>query len=166
MHRSSVDLPEPDLPSRATISPSCRAKVMPSRTGRARPSGVVNVLVTCSAVMRTLGWVGAVLGRRVVSVLIGSSAGRVWQVSVSPAGVTASSGFGEPVQAAPEQPVDGDDVHAHDRDADEDLAGVAGGGGVGDVGAEAGGDEVVVAEVDDLGDDGGVPRPAGGGDAA
>ena len=52
-HRSSVDLPEPDLPSSATISPSDRVKLTPSRTGSAPPSGVVNALVTDSAAMIT-----------------------------------------------------------------------------------------------------------------
>src|SRR5215469_6521747 len=52
--RSSVDLPEPDLPSSATISPSERVKLTPSSTGRAWPSGVVNVLVTDSASMITV----------------------------------------------------------------------------------------------------------------
>ena len=39
MQRSMVDLPDPDLPSRATISPSHRVSETPSSTGRARPSG-------------------------------------------------------------------------------------------------------------------------------
>jgi hypothetical protein len=40
MMRSSVDLPEPDLPSRATISPSASAKSTPSSTVRGLPSGL------------------------------------------------------------------------------------------------------------------------------
>ncbi len=48
MQRSRVDLPEPDLPSSATISPSASWKPIPSSTGSARPSGVVKVLVTPS----------------------------------------------------------------------------------------------------------------------
>src|SRR5579859_4046017 len=46
IHRSMVDFPDPDRPSSATISPSRRVSETPSSTGSARPSGVVNVLVT------------------------------------------------------------------------------------------------------------------------
>ena len=47
--RSRVDLPEPDLPRSATISPSWSSKLMSSSTGRGAPSGVVNDLVMWSA---------------------------------------------------------------------------------------------------------------------
>ena len=45
--RSSVDLPLPDLPSRATISPARTSNDTPSSTGSG-PSNVSNVLVTWS----------------------------------------------------------------------------------------------------------------------
>jgi hypothetical protein len=70
------------------------------------------------------------------------------------------------VEAAPEEAVESDDVEGHDGDAGEDLVEVAGFGGFGDVGAQAGGGEGGAAVGDDLGDDGGVPGAAGCCDAA
>src|SRR5215469_7930587 len=139
MQRSRVDLPEPDLPSSATISPSRRVKVMPSRTGSACPSGVVNALVTLLT---------STIAAMVVFFLL----------------LQAVPGFGQVVEASPEEPVGGHHVDRHDSDPDQDPAEVPVAGGLGDVGAQAGGDQMVVAVVDDLGDDRGVPRPAGGGD--
>ena len=43
--RNNVDLPDPDLPSSATISPSWSSKLMSSSTASGEPSGDVNVLV-------------------------------------------------------------------------------------------------------------------------
>ena len=51
MQRSRVLLPEPDLPSSATISPSWSSKSMPSSTTSGWPSGVVKFLVTPSTAM-------------------------------------------------------------------------------------------------------------------
>jgi hypothetical protein len=45
MHRNNVDLPLPDLPRRATISPALTLSDTPSSTGNG-PSSVSNVLVT------------------------------------------------------------------------------------------------------------------------
>src|SRR5215469_3936882 len=158
--RSSVDLPEPDLPSRATISPSERAKLTPSSTGRAWPSGVVNVLVTDSASMIT------VPVRVTVSLLTiessSVSAGQTTRV----AGSQRVPPFGQSVQPAPEQPVGQDHVDAHHRDADQDFREVPRRGRLGDVGAESGGGQVMGAVGYDFGDDGSVPRAARGGDPA
>src|ERR1700745_88540 len=115
--RSRVDLPEPDLPSRATISPSERVKLTPSRTGRARPSGVLNVLVTDSAVMITAP--ALVMTERF-------SFWWWWLVLIFPGGQDERGSasqrvppVSERIQAAPQQPVGKDYVHAHYRDAHE-----------------------------------------------
>ena len=46
MVRNRVDLPEPDLPSSATTSPSFRVRLMSSRTGRTAPSVPAKFFVT------------------------------------------------------------------------------------------------------------------------
>src|SRR5580658_5570322 len=46
MQRNRVDLPEPDLPRRATISPSCNRRLTSSSTGSGWPAGVVKLLLT------------------------------------------------------------------------------------------------------------------------
>src|SRR3974390_3325827 len=46
MRRSSVDLPEPDLPKRPTICPSRSSRFMPSSTSSSAPSGLGNALRT------------------------------------------------------------------------------------------------------------------------
>ncbi len=54
MQRSSVDLPEPDLPSNARISPSRTSRSMPSSTGSG-PSSPSKDLVTPRTVMMGSG---------------------------------------------------------------------------------------------------------------
>ena len=71
------------------------------------------------------------------------------------------------VEPPPDQPVERDDVEAHHDHAGQDLRRmIPGRGRLGDVGPEAGGDQVVVAVGDDLGDDRGVPGAARRGDPA
>ena len=119
MQRSRVLLPEPDLPSSATISPSWSSKSMPSSTTSGWPSGVVKFLVTRSTAMIVspappsavaLGWCW-------------------WESWSSPRGARSERvlGLGEVVEAPPEEPVDQHDEEAHDRDAEEHLGEVADG---------------------------------------
>ena len=46
MIRSNVDLPDPDFPNKATISPSAKRKSTPSSTVRSLRSGVRKVFLT------------------------------------------------------------------------------------------------------------------------
>ena len=73
MQRSSVDLPDPDLPSRATISPSCNRRLTSSRTGSSWPSGVAKCLVTWATSMMTGvsgSGVGSVAGVVSISLMV------------------------------------------------------------------------------------------------
>src|SRR5712692_2566848 len=159
MQRSRVDLPEPDLPSSATISPSRNSNEMSSSTDSDSPSGLVNALVTCSTVTMVNGATAARPSRGSVAVVIVG-------VSFRSARSQRVAGLGQVVEASPDQAVDADHVDAHDDDTGEDAWEVADTRGLGDVGAQPGGDEMVVAEVDDLGHDRRVPRATRGGDAA
>src|SRR5712675_1650162 len=85
--RRKVDLPEPDLPSTATISPSFRRKSMRSRTRRPARSGVLKLLQTASASINT------------------SSA-------IAPSSVETQALGGNVVEPAPEQTVEHDDIEA------------------------------------------------------
>ena len=55
MHRRRVLFPEPERPSRATVSPSRRSSEMSSSTGSGLPSGETNVLVTWETSMMVVG---------------------------------------------------------------------------------------------------------------
>src|SRR5260370_14645256 len=112
--RRKVDLPEPDLPSTATISPSRRRKSMRSRTRRPARSGVLKLLQTATASIST------------------SSA-----MSGLPSIETQALG-GDVVEPAPEQSVEHDDIKAQHGDAERDALRIAGFGPVGDIGADAG----------------------------
>src|SRR5208282_2721679 len=166
MQRKRVDLPEPDLPSRATISPSCNRRLTSSSTGRGWPAGVVKLLLTwfTSRITSPAGSepkpepkpepepesepeaeAEAVLG--------------CWSVICPPrSGSQRVPGFRQVVERAPQQPVYYHNIEAHDDDAREHLGEVALRGGLGDVSAEAAGDQVVLSVGDDLGHDRGVPR--------
>jgi hypothetical protein len=68
MQRNKVDFPDPERPSRATISPSRSSMLMPSNTGSSPPSGAANVLVTRSTSMiaeRFAGWAVPIAARLV-----------------------------------------------------------------------------------------------------
>src|ERR1700683_880304 len=153
MQRSRVDLPEPDLPSSATISPSCNLRLTSSSTGRGWPSGVVKCLLT---------WFTSK-----ITAPVGSGAKAVcWSVIRPPrAWSKRVLRFRQVVKRSPQQPVHYHYIEAHDHDASEDVGEVALRGGLGDVSAEAAGDQVVLSVRGDLGHDRGVPCPAGGGDA-
>src|ERR1700720_677153 len=108
MIRSNVDLPDPDLPSSATISPVRSCRSMESRTRSSSPAAPGKLLLTPLTSMSTSP--GAVVGVGVV--MRGLLSVWVWGLSE---GVAALRNRIEP---PPEQPVDGDDIEAHDQDAD------------------------------------------------
>src|SRR5512138_1183240 len=140
MMRSSVLLPEPDWPSRATISPSRKVKSTPESTGRALPSAERKLLPTSRSSM--MGWAMASGSSEMHPVL------------------------GQAVQPAPEQVVETHHEHAHDPDAQCDAREVARGGHVRDVAAQALGLRRRVAPADVLGHDARIPGAAAGGDGA
>src|ERR1700716_3332999 len=113
MVRSRVDLPEPERPSRATISPARNCKVMSSRTRSSSPAAPVKLLLTFSTPTITSP---APSG---VCVVMGTSRTRRDQAGFQPGSGQRVAAFGQGVEAAPEQPVESDDVEAHHRDADE-----------------------------------------------
>src|ERR1700678_1784549 len=107
MQRSRVDLPEPDLPRRATISPSCNRRLTSSSTGRGWPSGEVECLLTWLTSKIT-----APVGSGPKSVL------GCWSV-IRPlrSGSNRILGFRQVVERAPQQPVYYHHIEAHDDDA-------------------------------------------------
>src|ERR1700689_4133715 len=107
MARSSVDLPEPDLPSSATISPGATSRLMPSRTGSWPPSRVGNVLVTSLT---------ETIARRAAAAREPMPASAFTPAIIHAPGMPRSqrvAGFGEMVEATPQQAVDDDDVDRH-----------------------------------------------------
>ena len=69
----------------------------------------------------------------------------------------AEAAFGVGEHRTPDEPVQGDDEHAHHHDAEHDARIIAGFGRCRDVGADAVRLDLVVAPLDVLGDDAGVP---------
>src|ERR1700741_2748588 len=110
MMRSRVDLPEPDLPSRATISPSASRKSTWSSTFRGAPSAVRNDFATSLSSSS----VSAIFRRPLVVAL-----------------------FAHEVQAPPEQSVEGHHVQAHHAHTEGDAMEVARVGRLLDVASEA-----------------------------
>src|SRR5262249_44442809 len=107
--RRKVDLPEPDLPGMATISPSCRRKSMRSSTRRPARSGVLKLFETASAAIRLSGMMTS---------------------------IHAQTLGGKIVEAPPEQPVEQDDIEAENRDAERDALRIAGLRPLRDIGAD------------------------------
>src|ERR1700691_4473559 len=115
MQRSSVDFPEPDLPSRATISPGATSRLMPSSTGGSPPSRVGNVLVTLLT---------ETIARRAAAAREPMLASAFTPAIIAAGGRRRSqrvAGLGEMVEAAPQQAVDDDHIHRHHGDAAEHL---------------------------------------------
>src|SRR5258705_170321 len=102
MMRSSVDFPEPDRPSNATISPLCSCRSMPSRTRNSSPAAPVKYLLTPEISSSTSPLVDAVM----VDLL-------------SNHGSQCIPPFGQGIESPPEQPVDTDHIDAHHQHADE-----------------------------------------------
>ncbi len=105
MHRRSVDFPEPERPSRATISPSRTFMSMPSSTASS-PSRVAKVLRRPRTSISLMAEV-------VVAVDMVTESKRI-------------AGFGQPIEPAPEEAVDRDDIDAHRGEPRQDLVKVAG----------------------------------------
>src|SRR5271165_6203577 len=110
MIRSKVDFPDPDRPSRATISPARSCRSMESRTRSSSPAAPGKLLLTASTSMRTSACERIGEGV-VISVAHDGEPGRS-------EGVAALC---QCVEAPPEQAVHRDDVEAHHEDADEDV---------------------------------------------
>src|SRR5262249_31684496 len=98
MMRSSVDLPEPDFPSRATISPSPSEKFTPSGIVRGVPSALRKDFETPRRSSRDslMAW------------------------------ILVAAAFGQEVQAPPEEAIEQHDEQAHHPDAERDAVEVAG----------------------------------------
>src|SRR4051812_23392192 len=119
MMRSSVDLPEPDCPSKATISPSARRKSTPSSTERAAPSASLKDLPTplSSTMASAMG---------IPRTIIRSH----WRSEMHPV-------LGQLIEPPPDEVVHAHHEHAHDADAQRNARKVADGCHVGDVAAQA-----------------------------
>src|SRR6516164_8136779 len=139
--RSSVDFPQPERPSRPTISRSRSNMFTLSMTTRSAPEGrgkawrtLRTSIKVCPAAMRRL-------------------------LSVS---VEAEAPLGHAVKRAPEYPVEQDDINRHHGDPQDDMGEIAGIGRGGDIGAESMGLQMGVTPAHILGDDAGVPAAARG----
>src|ERR1700730_10667153 len=119
MIRSNVDLPDPDLPSSATISPVRSCRSMESRTRSSSPAAPGKLLLTPLTSMSTSPV--AVVGVGVVMRLAPGVLGKLEGFG----GLEGVAALRKPIQAPPEQAVDADDVKAHDQDADQDARRVA-----------------------------------------
>src|SRR5579863_3503695 len=147
IRRNSVDLPDPERPRRPTIWPALSVRLTCSSTSSSPPSGLRNDLQTFST----------------ASSCAVTSSGAVFMDAPA---LSAQSilAFGEIIQRPPERTVDGDHEQAHGRNAENDAMKVAGGGGLGDVGADAVGLDLHIAPAGQLRDDGRIPGAARGGD--
>src|SRR5581483_7703548 len=143
--RSRVDFPEPDRPSRPTISRSRSARLTLSMTTRSAPDG------------RGKAW---------RTLRTSTRAGPAAMTSASFASVEPEAPLRHPVERAPEQPVEQDDISGHHGNAQDDMREVARVRGGRDIGAEPMGREMRLPPAHRLGHDAGVPAAAGGGDGA
>src|SRR5271166_2926596 len=148
MMRRSVDLPEPERPSRPTISPERMVRSTLSSTRRSSPLPFGNERLTPR------------ISIRVDCCLVGSS------IYLSLTSAEAKPALAEGIEPPPDQPVEQRDQHAHDGDAEHDTRKVAGLGRPGDIGTKARRRQMGVTPARDLRDNGGVPGTAGGGDGA
>src|ERR1700722_5966142 len=135
IRRNSVDLPEPERPSRPTIWPSSRRKCTPSSTARSPPSGFGKALQTPST------WSRAVT-EWLMTEFIG--AGSLGQAKLT---------FGVIGQRSPEYAVCRDHEQAHRRDAQNDAMEISGRGRLGDIGPQAVRLHLDVMPAHDFGDD-------------
>src|ERR1700752_2231907 len=115
MMRSKVDLPDPDLPNRATISPVRSCRSIESRTRSSSPAAPGKLLLTASTSISTSPAGAVVVGVVMWLAPIVSGLGEL-------EGVTT---LRKRIQTPPEQAVEADDVETHDQDADEDARRVA-----------------------------------------
>ena len=121
MMRSSVDLPQPERPSSATISSLAQRQV----------DVVEHEQVVAAALAIELAHVRR--PRRAGD----AASGRHVRVHGGLSSIEAEAALGQAIERPPEQAVEGDDEDRHHGDAEHDARIVAGRGGLGDVGAEA-----------------------------
>src|SRR6185437_2647337 len=144
MSRSKVDLPQPERPSSATISPARKVSETSLRIGApCSPEPLEKLWLT---------WATSSSGGRVTSSMARLS--------------KAEAALGKGVEPAPEQPVEQSDDDRHDGDAEHDAREIALVGGFSDIGADAVRRHSLILPSHIFGDDRGVPRAAGGGDRA
>src|ERR1700742_3037186 len=141
IRRNSVDFPEPDRPSRPTISPSLSVRLISLRTSKSSPSG---------------------LGKAWQQDWMCSSASLMTPVLSS----EPEFSFAVPIERPPEQTIDDDHVQAHHRDPEHDAWKITGRGRLRDVGTQPAGLQVRIAPARHLGDDARVPGAARRGDGA
>src|SRR6185437_3948689 len=110
IRRNSVDLPEPDRPSKPTIWPSRNSRFMPSSTSSSAPSGFGKDLPTSVHCSR---------GEVFIPEILRSS--------------EPIFALGVVIQGPPEQPVDDHDEQAHGADSQHDAVKISGGGRLRDV---------------------------------
>src|SRR5450631_403911 len=139
--RSKVDFPEPERPSRPTISFSTRVKLMSLRTSISLPSG---------------------LGKAWQHDRICSSA----SLMVPTPSPKPEFSFRVPVKRPPKRAIDDDYIETHHRDSEHDTGKITRFGCPRDIGAKAGGLQFGIAPGRHFRDDAGVPRAAGRGDGA
>src|ERR1700761_1782208 len=138
MMRRSVDLPDPERPSRPTISPEWIVRSTFSRTSSSSPLPFGNERQTPRR------------SSRVACLEISS------MVPLE-ALAEAKTALPESVERPPEQAVEQRDEGAHHDDAEHDARKITGLGGIGYIGTEAPGRQVGAAPTGDFGDNGGVP---------
>src|SRR5882672_6947389 len=146
MMRSSVDLPDPDRPSRPTISPERSVRSTFSSTSRSSPLPFGKDRQTPR------------ISRRLACLVRSSMS--------SPLSAEAKATLSEGIERPPEQPVEERHQNAHDGDAENDPGEVTGFRRRCYIGTETGGRQMVIAPTRDFGDDRGIPRSARGGDGA
>src|ERR1700722_841557 len=149
IRRSSVDLPDPERPKRPTICPAFNVRLTCSSTSSSPPSGLRKDLQTFST----------------ASNCAVTSSGAVFMRAPARSAQSVFA-FGVIIQRPPERTIDGDHEQAHGRDAQNDAMKVAGGGGLGDIGANAVSLDLDITPAGELRDDGRVPGAARGGDRA
>src|SRR5579872_2190243 len=129
MSRNSVDLPEPERPSRPTISPGRSVRLTFSSTTSSSPSGLRKDLQT-PRVSRS--------GAR-----FSASALAFMEALVSMSGsADAEFAFRACIERPPEEAIQHDHESRHDGDAEHRAREIPGAGGIGNVGAESGGGEM------------------------
>src|SRR5450631_833475 len=182
--RRIVDLPEPDCPNSASISPSRTSRLMSSSTVTGDPpSARAYDFDTCRSSMSAAdasapsgACPGCARSAARVSLAIGRSKGRTtrretssrcyWDSACSTLlawSIELELPFREGIQAAPDEAIDNDDKERHDHDTEIERGLVALFGHLCNVRTQSVGNELVFAPGCDLGDDAGVPCSAGRG---
>src|SRR6267378_6430716 len=140
MMRSSVDLPDPERPSRPTISRERIVRSTFSSTSRSSPLPFGNDRQTPR------------ISRRLVCLVRSSMS--------SPLSAEAKATLSEGIERPPEQPVEERHQNAHDGDAENDPREVTGFRRRCYIGAETARRQMGVTPARDFRDDGGIPRSA------